>query len=277
MEKVEVLNIGPKEAAEMIKMNTENFRKVDHATVDKYAKEMARGEWHFNGETIKIDNNVLLDGQHRLLAILKSGSTIKTIVVTGVDNGSFSTIDRGKGRTIAQWCSYNGLRHANTVAAAAKLCVGYNKGLWPNMSIQPSEVLDSEIMDFITINSYTLQESSSLAVKANNVSPGSTLSAILHIGCGGKNPKDVEVANWFIKALASGENLDNSDAVFHYRNRVLNQTQSKQTSLYMKRMLLTIAWNKTVQGELCKSLLLRMTGPRKQLPPSSIIKVSEEV
>lgn len=277
MEKVQVLNIGPKEAAEMIKMNTENFRKIDHATVDKYAKEMARGEWRFNGETIKIDNNVLLDGQHRLLAILKSGATIKAIVVTGVDNGSFSTIDRGKGRTISQWCSYIGLKHANTVAATAKLCIGYDQGLWSNMSIQPSEVVDSQIMDFITINSYTLQESAALAVKANKLAPASMLSAIMYIGCDGKNPKDAEVANWFIKALASGENLNKNDAVFHYRNRVLNQSQSKQMSLYMKRMLLTVAWNKTVQGESCKGLKLRMSGPNKQSPPNKILKISEEM
>jgi len=269
-----VETIGPEQAEALLKMNTANFRKPDMRRVDSYAKEMSLGNWSLNGDTIKLNGTVLLDGQHRLMAIVKSRVTIQTIVVRGVEEDG-KTIDRGKPRTIAQWCSHNGIKNAKQVASSAKMVIVYRKGMWSKTTIQANDVIDSEIFDFIEANNESLQSCVRSAAPARHLLPPSLMAAVLFVGCAGRDPREVEEADWFVKALIRGEMLTEEDAVFHLRNRLISQTPQARMDSFMKRALLTIAWNKTVKGEACSSsgMRLRLTGPAKQKAPSEILQV----
>lgn len=81
--------IDTDKAAELLALNTKNFRKVSDAQVSAYAKLMLEGKWDGSISTITVDwNNVLQNGQHRLLAILKSGVAIETVLVSNVNPDS---------------------------------------------------------------------------------------------------------------------------------------------------------------------------------------------
>lgn len=270
-----VETIGPSQAKALLELNTENFRKPDPKRVDIYAKEMAAGNWRLNGDTIKLNGTVLLDGQHRLLAIVKANVEIQTIVVRGVDDDG-KTIDRGKPRTIGQWCTHNGIKNANHVAAAAKMIIVYQKGIWAKPTIQSNEVIDSEVFSFIESNKHRLQDCVQFSRPVRPILTGSIMAAVLFVGCGDRQPAEVEEAVWFVKSLSKGENLTQDDAVFHFRNRLLSQTPQSRMAPFMKRALLTIAWNKTIQGEPCSSagMRLRLTGPAKQKAPNNILVAS---
>lgn len=268
----ETITITPDIAAMMLESNTKNSRRPDAARVALYAKEMATGNWKTNGDTIKFNGSVLLDGQHRLLAVVKSGVTIQSLVVRGVpDDGK--TIDRGRPRTIAQWCSHVGIKSANDVAATARLCVYYTKGSWGKTNFQSSPVADSEVFTFIEKH----RESLSLAVRAasrcRRLIPVSLLGTVLFVGCGGADPDSINEAKWFCQSLQKGEGITSSDAVFHLRKRLLDQSPTRKLDIFMRRCLLTIAWNKTVKGEHCSgaAMSLKMTGPSRQSPPSQIL------
>lgn len=98
---VALVTITPEMAEEMLKKNIGN-RKINQANVNRIAADMATGNYKLNGETIKISpNGEILDGQHRLLAAVKSGMTFKTYVVYNVERESIGTIDMGKGRSVA--------------------------------------------------------------------------------------------------------------------------------------------------------------------------------
>ena len=72
-------------------------RKVNQRTVDMYVKALRAGKWKLNGEDIKLDEKgYIIDGQHRLLACVKSGITMETCFKTGVPRDSFDTIDCGR-------------------------------------------------------------------------------------------------------------------------------------------------------------------------------------
>ena len=86
--------ITPETAAEMLKKNVDN-RPVSKAHVSRLACAMKRAEWDFNGSTIKVSvGGRLLDGQHRLLACVESGCSFDTLVVYGLPNECFATIDQ---------------------------------------------------------------------------------------------------------------------------------------------------------------------------------------
>jgi prophage antirepressor-like protein len=98
---VALVTITPEMAEEMLKKNIGN-RKINQANVNRIAADMATGNYKLNGETIKISpNGEILDGQHRLLAAVKSGMTFRTYIVYNVERESIGTIDMGKGRSVA--------------------------------------------------------------------------------------------------------------------------------------------------------------------------------
>jgi hypothetical protein len=54
--------------------------------VDYFAEQMKSGQWRHHYHYIAFDKNgTLLNGRHRLLAVIKSGQTIEMLVVTNVD------------------------------------------------------------------------------------------------------------------------------------------------------------------------------------------------
>lgn len=83
---------------------------------------MSRSEWELNGDSIRFsETGVLLDGQHRLAAIIKSGVSIETLVVTGLPDSVFDVIDVGARRSAGDVLDIRGYKNYNTVAAAAKM------------------------------------------------------------------------------------------------------------------------------------------------------------
>jgi hypothetical protein len=121
--------ITPGDAQEMLSRNTNN-RSLRKSLVSYYAKQMKNGEWVLNGEAIKIaSDGTLIDGQHRLDAISKSGLAQEMFVVRGLDKGSFYTIDVGKKRSHADHLKIAGIKSANPgiLAAAVRTVVRFDR------------------------------------------------------------------------------------------------------------------------------------------------------
>ncbi len=73
------------ERAKQLLENNDHNRKITQSRVLEYAKEMTNGLWLYNGESIIVsESGKLLDGQHRLLAIIESGVEIDIELVENV-------------------------------------------------------------------------------------------------------------------------------------------------------------------------------------------------
>jgi hypothetical protein len=92
--------ITPAMATKLLeRYNVEGNRKKKPATVKRYVNYMNQNQWSLTGDTIKFsDVATLLDGQHRLIACVKSGKAFITHVVFGIDRDAFWFMDRGKNR-----------------------------------------------------------------------------------------------------------------------------------------------------------------------------------
>ncbi|MFC0546806.1 hypothetical protein [Kutzneria chonburiensis] len=107
-------------AAALLRQNVNN-RLLDSATVDRYAAAMRRGEWRLSHQGIAVDSGGnLLDGQHRLAAIVKSKMSVKMLVVRGVERSTFSVVDTGKKRSATDSLRLSGVADANHTAAALR-------------------------------------------------------------------------------------------------------------------------------------------------------------
>lgn len=77
----DVATIEPEIANIMLARNASN-RRVNNRRVARYAKTMEEGEWKLTGQPIIVtEDGVIIDGQHRLLAVVSSGATIKALLV----------------------------------------------------------------------------------------------------------------------------------------------------------------------------------------------------
>lgn len=101
-EGAQVVDVTPEIARNLIENANYDNRKIKPKVVAKYAKAMADGDWKFSPETISVSKTGrLLNGQHRMLAVIQSGVTCRFLFATGFDDDVFSVLDRGAVRTYA--------------------------------------------------------------------------------------------------------------------------------------------------------------------------------
>lgn len=96
-----VLLVTPDMASNWLTMNKNN-RKVLKERVREYAQAMLAGRWSLTHQGIAFDTaGNLLDGQHRLMAIVMAGIPIEMNVTFGVEHkdGEVLEIDVGRNRT----------------------------------------------------------------------------------------------------------------------------------------------------------------------------------
>lgn len=95
------IEITPEMAQEMLEFNTCN-RPLSKTTVAKYASMMRQGEWYLSHQAIAFTEGenrrlILVDGQHRLAAVIQSGQTVKFSVIYNAIQTPY--IDTVKNRT----------------------------------------------------------------------------------------------------------------------------------------------------------------------------------
>lgn len=114
--------IGPERAKELLGKNDMN-RTVRRRHVAYLADEMAAGRWKTTTHALGVmADGTLLDGQHRLLAVVASGAEIETWVAYGVEPDVQEVLDNNAPRSVADQLSLiDGLS-----AAKAKTCVARN-------------------------------------------------------------------------------------------------------------------------------------------------------
>lgn len=106
-------------AQEALTRNSKN-RKISNRAIALFASEMKRGEWRSNGESIKFDSQGrFIDGQHRLRALVESGTTQEFVVVRDLapDDSTFATIDAGRKRTACAVLAMEGMPNAHALAS----------------------------------------------------------------------------------------------------------------------------------------------------------------
>jgi hypothetical protein len=98
---VTVETITPETAAAYLKHNKVN-RRIRPNRVNVLAGAMKRGEWMLTHQGIAFDSEGnIIDGQHRLLACVKSGVAFTVCVTRNLPNAAFSVMDQGDRRTHA--------------------------------------------------------------------------------------------------------------------------------------------------------------------------------
>lgn len=118
--------IDPKKAAALLEHNACG-RPLRAQEVARKVRDMLQGDWDFTGDTIKIAKpdkdgiEHLLDGQHRMTAVVTANIRKQFLVVRGLPRRVRDVTDTGIPRTPGDTFQMNGLPYGTLLAATARL------------------------------------------------------------------------------------------------------------------------------------------------------------
>lgn len=242
----------PQMAEEQLRRNASN-RKLRHHNVEQFCSAMSNGEWMINGETIKIDQQGnLIDGQHRLSAIMLLGKPIELLVHRGLSKEAFKTIDTGMRRSKPDTLYLLGYKDVNQLSAAFSIVHAHKRGklgksVFSGGQRSGSWTSNAELAN--RIGDYKGLEDSvryAVAQNMNRLGMGS-LAAALHFIAKRKNKEKIEA---FIEKLGTGAGLRATSPIYHLRERMILQ-KNRQTKFSRATIaaFMIKAWNAYVEGK----------------------------
>jgi hypothetical protein len=209
-----VVDVTPALAEKWLAQNTHN-RKIRENAVLGYARDMEAGNWAENGEAIKFAaDGTLLDGQHRLNAIVLSGITLRILVVTGLTAGSQETMDDGRKRTVADALTLRKEPNAVQLAAISRRALMWTQGIHKNAGNRPPT--NTECLQFFEDHP-ELRTSTSIAVSLRKaVALPCSIVGLTHWVFTSIDETD---ATWFFERLGTGANLPQYHPILTLRKR----------------------------------------------------------
>ena len=120
----ELVNVTPDLARDWLTINASN-RPLRKQLIRTYANDMLADRWRITGEAVQFGTDGrLLNGQHRLNAIIMADVPVTLLVVTGVAPEAQMVMDSGAKRTASDALGFVGVANASIVAAVARLALG---------------------------------------------------------------------------------------------------------------------------------------------------------
>lgn len=247
--KVHIETITPERATELLGHNTSN-RAANPRHIEALAKEMREGRFVTTGQTVQIaDTGRLLDGQHRLMALVKAGFTCPFVIVSDLPEGIFSAIDRGRRRTSGDVLGIAGYANANHRAALIVCLLTYEANLFGSIASRggstswPPEL----VMEYAA--THDLDRAMSDGGRYYHAAPFITrtlwgfLSEVFH-------RIDADAAPDFLQQLANGTGLDKGDVLLFVRNRIINASLHASNSMTnaVRLEYVYMAWNRVRDG-----------------------------
>ena len=253
--------ITPQVAVNYLTKNTHN-RAVRQRHLEKLVHAMKNGQWQVVGDPIRFSKSgVLLDGQHRLSAVITSATPQKMYVIRGLPDESFSVIDQGKNRSGMDILHLAGYKNVAGLAAALALLYRVKVGALNFGTLYSVIPTAQDLVEMA--GEHPGLETSVTYINGSRLKRMGSLS--VYAFCHFLFSKiDQDKSTRFFDDLVSGENLTKENVVYHLRERLVRE--KKNVGLEWKKgMLLAMvikAWNK--YDTPCKGL--RMLQPDEKFP-----------
>jgi hypothetical protein len=261
----EIVTITPEMAAQWLDLNSHN-RGLRQQFIERLAAAIKRGEWITNGETIKVNKKSLVDGQHRLWAIVLAEKPVKALVAYNVPDSAQETVDTGIKRTMSDMLKLRGEKDHTTLAAAlVQLHIWETRGA---LGLQGAYYPTPQ-QAFALLNKYPeIRESVDIGrrLSAHIHYPGG-LAATLHWVL---NKIDSEDATDFFDRLTSGHNLDEDNPILVLRDSIINYGPMSNGDKMKLAALLIKAWNFYRGGHEVKRLIWKAGGAKPEAFPKPI-------
>jgi hypothetical protein len=204
--------ITPQMAEEYLTHNTRN-RKIVAAHVDAIARDIRAGNWMMNAQPICFARDGrLLNGQHRLSAVLQAGEAIEVPVMRGLPEEAYATYDIHAKRGPQLGAAFDNFGDKPLVAAAAVLL--WKRELKPS-GVRNAKPTPAEVMKIIEQHPRLL-EMRTFGRKMIEFGRGSVLAYAAY--CIERD--DPEMSRVFLERFETGADLPRGHLILELRKRM---------------------------------------------------------
>ena len=248
-----IITVTPADAMKFL-ANMVHNRPLSQHNVKLYVEEILSGRWGLTGQGIIFDEKGrLLDGQHRMHAVIKAGKSIQTTAVYGVNHDMFTLLDGGNKRTVSDVIN---VKNRAVVAGAAKYIYReLNRVKWSTSAVRPRPIEGAKIVK----NYPALERSAEIAVsmrKSVSFIPPAPL-AYCHFMANRENPAACET---FFYGLSTGANLGERSPILALR-KALTPAQGSYTNDVTAITMFIVAWNLYLNKSSAKTLKVPAEAP----------------
>jgi hypothetical protein len=167
------MTITPDKALNWLENANPNNRTLSDAHVNRLARDMKEGRWILTHEGIAFSpEGILLDGQHRLWAIVEADMPVEMHVWFNVDPAALMAIDSGKTRSLADILRISGTPGSVTTKELAVL-----RTMLGGLKV-PSSLSASEAAKALARHGCAIAFAVSVLPKARHLSDATTRGAV---------------------------------------------------------------------------------------------------
>lgn len=260
---VELEFITPDIAAEYLTANTRN-RKLHKARLAGMIEDMAKGRWQLSVNAITFDcGGVLLNGQHTLTAIVRSGMAQRLIVCRNWPTEAQDVMDSGSARNLADALNLAGIPNCKPVAAAIRSLNTYQRyGKLTSSNLYRAATtseLQQEFVDHPGLLKYVASHGPIPGLSAGMYGAALYLFSLA----------SEEDALEFDRLLRTGDGLYVGHPIHTLRERIVRDQAVTHSNLMpiVKSVFLVRTWNAWRTGESLTRLQFKTGGARPDRHP----------
>lgn len=211
-----VQQITPDKAQRWLDETNTHNRPLSAGQVRQFADAMVRGDWKVTHQGIGFDSSgTLIDGQHRLAAVVEAGIPVEMTVFTDVPTETFDVLDTGRRRGASDALAIEGEHNSRLLAAMVRIVYQYEnkpEGSWN----RGNTVTNHQIVE-------ALEQHSKLREYIGVADDISTAISMIKSAAGAaayltaRDTKPAKLQPWY-DGLIEGTNLKKSDPRLLLRN-----------------------------------------------------------
>lgn len=248
--KLALITITPAKAKKMLATMGAN-RNLNQQWVNTLARDIKAGRWVVNGDTIRFMVNgqgkpELIDGQHRLHAVILADTEIQSFVANDLPEGAMDSVDTNRTRTFANMLQIDGRRYTTCASAVTQMLWQLDKGIQPGSKKKAARASHSDLRETYERHP-KIQEMCAKSFCQPFLAPHSCIAFCFYLFW----QKNKGQAEEWMKDFATGENLKAGDPVMTVRNKFIRLRSADQharpTRSFYLAMLIK-SWNYRREG-----------------------------
>jgi hypothetical protein len=269
------------EAAKQYLASAARNRNIRWMKVYEYAQEMKSGRWMDTGEPIKFnDSGQLIDGQHRLRALVESSKPQEMLIVRRLKSAAMPYLDCGMKRSIGCRLEIASLvdGSGNEIAAIARALYAYEKTQGARLRLESltpknkrmekpplSALTTSAILKYVKAHLEEIKDSLPFGrMVSKELRHGRCFWSVCFVIFGRVNRPD---AVEFISSLADGVDLKKADPAHALRTQILRTIGLRRRIPHHELAIKTFrAWNNFREGVASEKLHIKNTAQGIPLP-----------
>lgn len=257
------------EFAEMLLGKMVDNRNIRPRKVAQFAADMRNGDWHNNGETIKLTpEGRVIDGMHRLLAVRASKAVIRCLVVYNVLEETRISIDCGSPRTLADHLKLLGYKRTSELATALNVLWDRKKGR-PRDGGHSGAATKQQYMDLLVEHPNIVESVAAMDKLRRRLRLPMGIAAALHYDMATLSAEDCA---HFWDHLDSGIDLGERSPIRALRKRLEDNIASRNAKLDQVTLHAYVikAWNLWREGREISQLMWRRGGANPEPFPELV-------